>query len=147
MDLLNKFLKLADHNRGAVIALIITICLNTWLFGMASRTGSLIHENRQVTRVEMEGEIGIAQAELNARIESFNAKVAAAVSDLDEQDRIKAEIVEIVGGLATTIAGGGFEPTQIVATILGISGVLGLGGAVVDNRRKDKIIKNGHGTK
>tara|TARA_Y100000593_G_C4047490_1_gene208108 strand:- start:27 stop:473 length:447 start_codon:yes stop_codon:yes gene_type:complete len=146
MDIWNRLSKWIDHNRYLVIALIIALAVNSYLFAMGSKTSSLINEGQRVNRIQLEGEIGVKTAELNAAITAFNAKVEAAVADLDEQDRIKAEIVEIVGGLATGVAGGGVGAPQIIATVLGIGGVLGFGGTMVDNRRKDKKIvelKNG----
>ena len=149
MDMLNKVFKVLDHNRYLVITLTIALAVNSWLFAMGSKTSSLIHEGQKVNRVQLEGELGLKTAELNAQIEAFNARVEAAVADLDEQDRIKAEIVEFTGGLVTQIASGGsFGLVETATTLLGIGGILGLGGAMVDNRRKDKKIveiKNGNG--
>ena len=83
---------------------------------------------------------------LSAEVEAFEARVLAAETDLRNQDAIKTKFVEISSGIATSVIGGTFNPTQLISSLVGIAGVAGSAGLFYDNRRKDKVIRNKSGT-
>jgi hypothetical protein len=111
------------HNQAMTVAVVVVICTAIWIVGCQSTTKSPLNPDTKVTRAELEQEV-----------EMFKVKVAEATADLDKQDAFKQELAQLGVALAQ---GGTIDPVGAVTTLVGILGL----GIIVDNRKKDSIIK------
>jgi hypothetical protein len=105
------------------VAAILVIGVGVWLVGCESSVKSPFTPEQRVTR-----------SQLIAQVESYNAGVKLAVASLDKQDLFRQYLVNEILAVAQ---GGTLNPSGIIVGLVGILGV----GAVVDNRRKDTVIK------
>ncbi|HUW35223.1 MAG TPA: hypothetical protein VM223_26740 [Planctomycetota bacterium] len=69
-----------------------------------------------------------------------------AVSNLDGQNATKRQVVHFLGVVAVDAASGSLtaNPSGLVTTGLGLIGTLVGGGALIDNREKDKTLLSGY---
>jgi len=72
---------------------------------------------------------------------TYTNSLDAGHDDLDAKDEKKAQVSAFLGGLATSAVEGTFSPIQAVTSGVSLAALLVGGGAMLDNRRKDKIIK------
>jgi len=123
------------HNQGAFAAIMICAALLAWTFGCPSKVTSLISPSKKVTagelNLELEAETTRLQAELDQLIKSAELKQV----DLARQDAIKQKLFDFAAITAKT---GGVNIPGLLATTFSVLGF----GAVIDNRIKDKVIKN-----
>lgn len=115
------------HNFGLCIGLVVCAAALIWGYGCESTAKSPSDPKLKVTR-----------AELDVEVETLSAKIALAYSDIAKQDEVKETILNI--GIAYA-SGDGVSPIGIVSTLAGLAGL----GAVIDNRRKDAVIKSKNG--
>lgn len=130
----NTLLKWIRHNQGVFVAVIIVVGLMVWTFGCHSEVKSPISGN-MVTRHELELEVDIAVSQFETELVNLQAQAALQFTALDRQDEMKRKLFEFAALTAQT---GTFNPIGLITlagTILG----MGLG---IDNRIKDKVIKN-----
>lgn len=123
-----------SHNQGAFVGIIMAVGLLVWTFGCESKVTSPV-SNKQVTRSELIVEIKYKVTALETELDRLQEQAQLGFADLDKQEAIKRKLFEFAALTATT---GTFNPTGII-TLAGT--LLGLG-TVVDNRIKDKVIKN-----
>jgi hypothetical protein len=123
-----------SHNQGLFVAIVIVVGLMLWTFGCESKTRSPV-TGKMVTRSELTVEVNAKAQDLDAELDTLQKQVELKVAELNRKDNIKQKLFDFVSVSATT---GGLNYTGVV-TLLG--SLLGLG-AVVDNRIKDKVIKN-----
>jgi outer membrane murein-binding lipoprotein Lpp len=121
--MLQKLKDLFSHNMFLTVAAILTIGAGVWLVGCESSVKSPFTPEQKVTRDQ-----------LSAQVESYNALVKLAVASLDKQDLFRQYLVNEVLAVAQ---GSTLNPSGIIVGLVGLLGV----GAVVDNRRKDTVIK------
>jgi len=122
------------HNQAIVTAAVIAVGLIVWSYGCESKVQSLTSK-QTVTRSQLTLELGEQAKLLETQLDNLKAQAAERFQQLDNKDAIKAKVFDAVS-VATT--SGGFNATGLL-TLAG--SILGLG-AVVDNRIKDKVIKN-----
>lgn len=132
---MNQIAKWIRHNQGAFVALIICAILMVWSFGCQSKVTSLIHEDRKVTAEELNLELDQEVNRLEAELELIIRKAELKAADLKRQDAIKQKLFDFA---AITAQSGGLNIPGLLATTFSVLGF----GAVVDNRIKDKVIKN-----
>lgn len=125
--MLKKLTKPFRHNFGLCIGLAVCAAILVWGYGCESTTKSPSDPKMKVTR-----------SELDVEVETLAAKIALAYNDIAKQDEVKATILNI--GIAY-VSGDGVSPIGIVSTLAGLAGL----GAVIDNRRKDAVIKSKNG--
>jgi len=135
MDMLHKALKWVDQNRYMAVAVILAVGLAVWLLGCQPMTASVRHPGEQVTAVELEREAALIESDIQAQLKALEM----ARADIERQVALRAQAVEILGGLATAATTGTFTPATGINAGLTLLGLIGLG-AVADNRRKDKVI-------
>jgi hypothetical protein len=121
MDNVKRWIR---HNQALVASVFICATLVTVAYGCQVTTESPLNPDQKVTRQELKIE---AQA--------YAAKLKLAYADLDKKDAIINTVLE--AGLAYA-QGGGVSPLGLASTMMSIIGI----GAVVDNRRKDAVIKS-----
>ena len=122
------------HNIGAVVSLILAICLIVWAYGCESQVKSLTGTGlvtRSEITVELNAEIRRLENELNTLQETAQARFET----LDRKDAIKAKLFDTV---AIATQAGSFNAVGI-ATLAGSLMAIGIG---VDNRIKGTVIKN-----
>jgi hypothetical protein len=126
--------KTITHNQGFITAAVITLGLLVWSYGCESKVQSLVGK-QQVSRSQLTLELNEQAKLLEAQLDNLNKQASERFQQLDNKDAIKAKIFDAVAVATNT---GSFNATGLL-TLAG--SILGLG-AVVDNRIKDKVIKN-----
>jgi len=137
MDGLHKALKWIDHNRYLSTALVVALLIAVAFAGCQPTTQSVLNPGEKVTAVELQREAAVIKADYKAKLKSLEV----AKADLEQQYELRQQIVGVVGALGQTAAGGGLTPTAGIAGAVQLLTLAAAGGALVDNRRKDKIIK------
>ena len=132
---MKKLMEMFRHNQGLAVAIVIVIVVGFWTYGCDSKVASIMAPNQKVTRIELNLEVQMEAKRLESELDNLVALAEVREQELDRQDAFKAKLVEF----GMVIAEGGTVNPIGVAT--GLLGVLGIG-AVVDNRIKDKVIKN-----
>ena len=155
MDVLHKFLKFVDHQRGLVIALVFGLLVIGIFNGCQPKTISLIDPSAKVTAAQLERErqaivhgleedkmqLALAEDRYNAKVVAHNGALDGAQADLAQQAEFRLQLIEWVGGLATTVVSGAINPAQGVAAGLNLLTLLAAGGLGYDSLRKNKVIK------
>lgn len=159
MDIINKATKLFDHNRGLAFGLIgLAACLYipscaAWDGEVvSSQTGEVVNaDEREGEYVEIKKTLQTRAQELEATILALSNEyenIAEQSDTLDEEfvedmERIQSEIDARTEGIMS-ISTAAAQQVPGLAWLLpwvGIGTTAVAGGAVFDNRRKDKIIK------
>jgi len=122
------------HNAAFITAVVVTVVLTYFVVGCESRVASLTDPSTRVTREELNVEFDLFLAELQQTADATAKKYDLKQADLDKQDAFKKTLLEMGKVVAET---GTLNPTGIMGLLAGVLGV----GAMVDNRRKDTIIK------
>ena len=137
MDGLHKVLKWIDHNRGLAVMLCAALLVCLAFAGCQPKTQSMLNPGERVTGDVIQREAAIVEADYGAKLQAFEI----AKTDLQRQYELRAKIVEIGGALGTAAIGGGLTPVAGIAAALQLLTLAAAGGAVYDNRRKDRKIK------
>jgi len=132
---MKQLAKWIRHNQGVFVALIISTGLLIWTLGCPSKVTSLIDPSRMVTAPELNLEIETEIARLEAELDSVISRAQLKIEELARKDRIKQKLLDFSLLAAET---GTLNPSGMVGLVAGIVGI----GAVIDNRLKDKVIKN-----
>ena len=157
-DVVHKALKWMDHNRFAVLSVIVFIAAMALVLNLtgceATTAGLRNGDAPKVSRAEFtqqvlvgEKDLAVRRIELDAQIAAFNEevklfnqRVEAGQDDLARQDAFQQQLLDTVGLIAVSAAEGSLNPAALVPIGIGLlGGALGLGTAA-DNRRKDKVI-------
>ncbi len=123
-----------SHNQGTFAGLILVSILMLWTYGCLSKVKSPISK-QMVTRAELTLEVDVQVRQIEAQLDSLHKRAALQYESLDRQDVIKRKLYEFA---SLTAANNVINPMGIITlagTLLGI-------GVGVDNRIKDKVIKN-----
>ena len=154
-DGLHSTLKIIDHNRYAVIGILLAVMVAATLTGCQVTTASTLTPGEHVTADELSREVAVAEAgfakrhadleagagALNADIDAHNATVETARSELQRKAEFRAAIVETVGSLGLAAAEGTVSPAAGVGAIVQLLTLGAAGGLLADNRRKDRVIQ------
>lgn len=122
-ELLEKIWRAVRHNQGLVVSVVIVVGLLIWSYGCESRVVSLSNSAVMVTRAELEVEI-----------DTFMNTAEVRLSDLERQDEIKRKLFEFAAVAAES-------GTVNRSTVLSLISWILFGGLLIDNRRKDGVIK------
>jgi len=120
---MDRLWKIIRHNQALVIGMILAIAAALWAYGCQSSVVSILNPTAKVTRQEL-------QLEVDSLIERAKIRFA----ELDRQDKIKSTVFNTAINYAEH---GTINP---VAFLITLGNILGLS-AVIDNRRKDVLIK------
>lgn len=120
---MEKIWKFIRHNQAFAISSTLALAVVVWAYGCQSTAQSILNPATSVTREELQLEVDTLLAQVELRFKS-----------LDEQDSFKRSLF----GIAINYAESGTINPLAVAITLG--NIIGLG-AVIDNRRKDVLIK------
>jgi hypothetical protein len=123
------------HNQAMAVALTISTGVMVWTLGCQSKVSSMFGGEKLVTAEELNLEIQQLSGKLDGELDMLLAQAELKMADLKRQDEIKQKLFEFA---QVTANAGQFNPTGLITLIGSFIGV----GAVVDNRIKDKVIKN-----
>lgn len=132
---MTAIMKWVRHNQGVVVALLVCVGTFIWTFGCMSKVTSLIDPTKMVTAAELDLEIEEESLRLQAELDSLIRRAKVKQAELTRQDSIKQKLFDFA---AITVDGGTVNPAGVVGLLFSVFGI----GAVVDNRLKDKVIKN-----
>lgn len=132
---MDKILTWIRHNQGLFVALVISQILLVWTFGCESKVTSLVEADKKVTRAELALELDKESARLEMELDMLSRQAQLKVAELDRQDEIKRKLLAFA---ALSVETGAVNPLGLLGLLGYILGV----GLVVDNRIKDKVIKN-----
>ena len=133
-EILSKLWIEMRHNYASYMAALVIVLLSVWITGCESTTPSIIYPNTQVSTIQFNTEVQTETLRLQSELEILQARASSGQLDLQKQDALKQAILQL--GITTAQAG-----TLNPAGLLGISGLLLGTGALIDNKRKDTIIK------
>lgn len=111
------------HNQGIVISTFIALAVVGWAYGCQASVQSILRPASRLNRTEFHGEVESIAAQVQSRYES-----------LDRQDELKQKLFNLAIEYAQS---GHINPLAVAITLGNIVGL----GAVIDNRRKDVLIK------
>lgn len=123
------------HNQGAAVSLVTIVAIAVWVYGCESKVTSLLEPSKMVNAAELNLELAVESQRLEAEIDFLLQRADLKQADLARQDEIKSKLMNFA---AITADAGTVNPAGVVGLLFSILGV----GAVVDNRLKDKVIKN-----
>jgi len=124
-----------SHNQGTFFALIVMAGITVYVFGCQSKVTSIMHPSRMVTGDELKLEVDVEAKRLEAELDQIYKQAELKYQDLARQDAIKQKLVDFA---LITQSSGAVNPAGIIGLLVGVLGV----GATIDNRIKDKVIKN-----
>jgi len=155
MDVWHKIMNFGDHERWKVIGVIIGLIIFIFLIGCEMPIKSPI-SGEKVTRTDyqieiqeqennlavMRAKIVMLEDEYNRVVGRVNAYNIAAEKEFVEAEEFRKNLINVASGVATTVASG--EPlsaASIIASLIGLMGVGGAVGGVIDANRKNKVIE------
>ena len=127
--------KWISHNPGQSVSLLICVAVSIYIYGCQSKVTSLFNEERLVTAAELNVEVEAEAARLELELDNLMRRAEVKFADLDRQDAIKQKLMDLA--LIST-QNGALNPAGLVGLMIGVLGI----GAAVDNRIKDKVIRN-----
>lgn len=127
--------KWISHNQGLFVALVTCAGLLAWTFGCEPKVTSLTDPVKKVTAAELDLELEAETARLEAELDRLIKSAGLKRTELTRQEEIRRKLFEFA---AITATSGTFNPAGVITLIGTLLGI----GAVVDNRIKDKVIKN-----
>jgi hypothetical protein len=154
MDWMHRTLNWIDHNRWTLAATALAAACLAGLIGCQPTTQGLFSD-RPVGREQLEQQVlagrenlATRRAQLQAEMEQFNARlnrfeqrVDLARSDLHHQEKLRAQMLALLGNAATESLAGNWDPRGFVVPALGLLGAAFGVGKTLDNRRKDRVIR------
>ncbi|MBA7659902.1 hypothetical protein ES703_67896 [subsurface metagenome] len=120
---MSKLWQKLRHNQGIVISGILALAVVAWAFGCEPTVRSIQDPARRLTRPEFQSEV-----------DTYVAQAASRFERLDQQEQLRQKLFSLAVEYAK---GGSVNPVAVAITLGNIIGL----GAVIDNRRKDVVIK------
>lgn len=120
---MSKLWQKLRHNQAIVISGILVLAVVAWVYGCQPSVRSIQGPDRRLTRPEFQDEVDYFAAQAASRFES-----------LEQQEKLRQTIFNLSLEYAK---GGSVNPVAVAITL---GNILGLG-AIIDNRRKDVVIK------
>lgn len=154
-DVTHSLLKTIDHERYKLLGLLIGVAIVLSMVGCDIAIRSPF-SGEKVTRQEFKLEAVAAEQDLvstrmhleqaqlayNNKVELYNEQKTAGQEQFEEKEKLQTGFIEVLGGLATTLATGGTVNTaSVLMSVLALGGVGTAVGGVVDAARKNKVIK------
>lgn len=132
---MKKLSKWIRHNQGVAVSLVAIASMALWTYGCESQVVSLMDPTLKVNRAELELEVKTVTARLESQLTILIQQAELKFEELKRKDEIKQMLVNFA---AITADAQTVNPAGVVGLAFSILGI----GAVVDNRLKDKVIKN-----
>lgn len=132
---MKKITEWVRHNQGMTCSIVVLAVIAVWLFSCESRVLSLVDPGKKVNRQELNLEVAVERQRVEAQLDHLIKRAELKHIQLDRIDEVKQKLVNFA---AITVDAGTVNPAGVVGLLFSIVGI----GAVVDNRLKDKVIKN-----
>jgi len=130
-----KIGKWIRHNQGVFVAALVAGGILVWCGGCESKVTSMLDQSRMVTAEELNLELVSESRRLEGRLDNLLSLAVLKKKELERKDEIKKKLLNFA---AITVDAGTVNPAGVVGMVFSVLGV----GALVDNRLKDKVIKN-----
>lgn len=132
---MSKMYRWIRHNQGLACSILIICGVMAWTLGCDSKVLSLVVPGKKVNRQELNLEIAVERQRLEAELSNLIKRAALKHQKLDQFDAVKQKLLNFA---AITADAGTVNPAGVVGLLFSVVGI----GAVIDNRLKDKVIKN-----
>lgn len=123
------------HNQGVTLSILLIIIALGWVLGCQSKVTSLLDPAKMVTAAELELELAAECQRLEMELDVLVKSAELKQAELLRQNEIKQKFVNFA---AITVDAGTVNPAGVLGLLFSVFGI----GAVIDNRIKDKVIKN-----
>jgi hypothetical protein len=133
-NLLNYITETIRHNRGMFISIILMMIFSLWFLGCPSKTTSIIDPIKKVTEDELNIEYTAELSRLENEMQVLKSTTEIRLQDLHRQDKFKQGLYENAKLIVDNNNPNPLGLLSLIGTIFGI-------GAVIDNRKKDGLIK------
>lgn len=120
---MSKIWQKLRHNQGLVVSGILALAVVFWAYGCPPSVRSIQDPGLRLDRTG-----------LVAEVEAFAAQAASRFESLEQQEQLRQTLFNLSIEYAK---GGKLNPAAVAITLGNIVGL----GAIVDNRRKDVVIK------
>jgi len=156
MDVLHKSLNFIDHERWKVLGFLLAIIMVIGFIGCEPNMPSLQASEKKVTQevfeleaISMERSLAdkLVKYEalgknLDAEVIEYNAKVEFGRAGFERKIEFRRKFIDLAGGAAIAlITGQPLEAASVASSFLALMGI-GVGvGAVIDSKRKDRVMK------
>jgi outer membrane murein-binding lipoprotein Lpp len=155
-DWFHSALKHIDHNRWTYILITVVLVGTFWMAGCQPQTSFSPLGQEEVTAQELEQAVVQQTSEfeqrklqlqsdvsaLNEQIRAFNQQVEIAEADLSKQQQMRADFLRLLGTGLSDLAAGTLNPAAFIIPGLSLLGAAFGVGKTIDNRRKDKVIRD-----
>ncbi|MCK4787772.1 MAG: hypothetical protein KAV87_28720 [Desulfobacteraceae bacterium] len=111
------------HNQSLVISGMLAVGVAVWLYGCEPTVRSIQHPGQRLDRQTFQSEV-----------DSYVALAASRFENLAKQEKFRQTLFNLAIEYAK---GGSINPAAVAITLGNIVGL----GAIIDNRRKDVVIK------
>lgn len=132
---MSKVTEWIRHNQGVTLSMVIMAGLLVWTYGCQSKVKSLKYPDIMVNAEELKLEVEAETDRLRLEIENTLAQGKLRMDELAQMDEIKRLLMDFA---AITADAQTVNPAGVVGLLFSVLGI----GAVIDNRIKDKVIKN-----
>ena len=122
------------HNQAIVISIVLMLIMAGWFTGCESKTQSLINPAQKVTEDELNIEYTSQLAKLESDLKVLKATTEVRLQDLQKQDAFKQALYK---NAQLIVDGNNPNPLGLLSLLGTLFGI----GAVIDNRKKDGLIK------
>ena len=133
--MLSKIRKAISHNQGQFVAVLIMAGILIYMIGCNSKVESLLIKDKMVTGDQLQFEFESEADRLELQIENLGKKATMRFTELERQDAMKQRLID---AMLITAESDSINPSGIVGMLFSVFGI----GAAIDNRIKDKVIKN-----
>jgi len=122
------------HNQAMTISIILALFFSVWFIGCQSTTSSLLDVEHKVTEGQLAIEYSTELRRLESEMQTLKDQTEYRLQDLHRQDIFKQALFENAVLIAEGKNPNPLGLLSLLGTIFGI-------GAIIDNRKKDGLIK------
>jgi len=126
--------KIIRHNKSLFISFLLAGFFSLWFFGCESRTQSLLTPDIRVTESVLNIEYTSELARLENELKTLKATTEVRLQDLHKQDAFKQALYN---NAQLIVEGNNPNPLGLLSLLGTIFGI----GAIIDNQKKDGLIK------
>lgn len=126
--------KFFQHNQGIAIGFVLIMLFLLWFVGCQSETQSLLDPQLKVTESVLNIEYTSELARLENELATLKTTTTIRLQDLHRQDELKQALFKNAMLIAESGNPNPLGMLSLAGTLLGV-------GAIIDNRKKDGLIK------
>lgn len=141
---------------GLLFAALLTVGVGAYLVGCAPKVQSIVTPGQKVDAAGLSGEAMKLQGDLDTRahalqqqiadytttVTTVNAELQQRTDSLKQQEATRAQVMQIAGGVISSIASGNFNPVGLAGTGVSLLMALGGAGAMVDKSARLSVVNN-----